>query len=53
MNNRWRQIRKDFAKWNRRFQNSLGEQGCKYKCTSKTIRRKMKKFSLGEFFFDF
>lgn len=40
MNNRWRQIREDFRKWNLEIQKSLGN---KHRCLSKTERKRIKK----------
>ena len=52
MNNRWRQIFKDFKKWNAEIQK---EHGNKHKCLSKTERKVLKKrkeISLEEFIFE-
>ena len=39
MNSRWRQIFKDFKKWNTRIQKAHGN---KHRCLSKTERKKIK-----------
>ena len=53
MNNRWRQIFKDFKKWNTEIQK---EHGNKHRCLSKTERKRLKKrtkyLSLSEFIFE-
>ena len=40
MNSRWRQIFKNFKKWNTRIQKTYG---FKHRCLSKTERKKIKK----------
>ena len=40
MNSRWRQIFKNFKKWNIRIQKAYG---FKHRCLSKTERKKIKK----------
>ena len=42
MNNRWRQIFKDFKKWNTENQKA---HGIKHRCLSKTERKRIKKGS--------
>ena len=42
MNNRWRQIFKDFKKWNTRIQKTYG---FKHRCLSKTERKRIKQGS--------
>ena len=42
MNNRWRQIFKDFKKWNTRIQKAHGN---KHRCLSKTERKRIKQGS--------
>ena len=51
MNNRWRQIFKDFKKWNTEIQKTHGN---KHRCLSKTERKRIKKgkeIELEEFVF--
>ena len=42
MNNRWRQIFKDFKKWNTEIQKAHGN---KHRCLSKTERKRIKQGS--------
>ena len=42
MNNRWRQIFKDFKKWNTEIQKA---HGFKHRCLSKTERKRIKQGS--------
>lgn len=42
MNNRWRQIFKDFKKWNTEIQKAYGN---KHRCLSKTERKRIKQGS--------